>query len=90
MPRASWGGGRRFNGPVELKDALLQRKEDFVRGFVEQLLSFALGRKLEYFDHAAVNRILANSAPSYRYSQIIVEVTRSFPFQWTRSQEAIQ
>ena len=47
--------GRKFNGIAELKGCCSTRKEDFVRGFVEQMLTYSLGRKLEFYDVATVN-----------------------------------
>ena len=51
--------GREFKGVVELKARLLERKEEFGRGFVEQMLTYALGRKLEFYDAATVKQIAA-------------------------------
>jgi hypothetical protein len=41
--------GRKFTGPAEFKVILAQQPEEFVRGFIEHLLSYALGRRLEHF-----------------------------------------
>ena len=52
-------GGETFSGPAELKQRLLKRKSFFVRTFTEQLLTHALGRRVEPDDRAAVDAILA-------------------------------
>ena len=57
--RGSLVDGEKFNGIVELKALLVSRKEDFVRTFTEQMLAYALGRKLEVYDAATVKQITA-------------------------------
>jgi hypothetical protein len=81
--------GRRFDGPVAFKDALRARKGDFLRGFVEHLLSYALGRKLEYFDAAEVDRIVkAMEADGDRLHRAIVEIVKAHPFRHVRNVES--
>lgn len=50
--------GRHFSGPRELRSILLERSDDFRRCFTERLLTYALGRGLEYFDECAVRQIV--------------------------------
>jgi mono/diheme cytochrome c family protein len=78
--------GKEFNGVGELKAVLLSRKEDFVRCFVEQMLAFALGRKLEYYDVATVKQITqAVALDNYKFSRVVVEVAKSYPFRYRRA-----
>lgn len=80
--------GRRFDDIATFKDALLARPEDFVRGFVEHMLSYALGRKIDYYDAPAVNAIVsAARRDNYRFSRIVVEIARSYPFRNVRNEE---
>jgi hypothetical protein len=80
--------GKEFNGIVELKALLLSRKDEFVRTFVEQMLAYALGRKLEFYDVPAVKRITqAVAQDDYRFSRVVVEVARSYPFRHRRVKE---
>jgi hypothetical protein len=51
--------GRKFNGPKELRTILLERSDDFRRCFAERLLTYSLGRGLEYFDECTVQQITA-------------------------------
>jgi hypothetical protein len=75
----------KFNGVAELKKALLSRKEDFVRGVVEKMLAYALGRKLDFYDFAAVNQITrAVVKDDYKFSRLVVEVALSYPFRHRR------
>jgi hypothetical protein len=53
----------------------------------EKLLTYALGRGLEYYDMPAVRGIVRTAAEDdYRWSSILVGVVESIPFQMRRSQ----
>jgi mono/diheme cytochrome c family protein len=74
--------GTAFDGPAALREALLDRRDDFVRTLTEKLLTYALGRGVEYYDFPAVRRILrATAGDEYRWSGLILELVRSVPFQ---------
>jgi hypothetical protein len=79
--------GTGFTGPAELRQVLLNRREQVVHTAAEKLLTYALGRGLEYYDAPAVRRIVREAAPSdYRWSSIILGVIKSPPFQMRRSE----
>lgn len=83
--RGKLADGKEFDGVVELKKHLLARKDEFVRGFAEQMLAYALGRKLEYYDAAAVKKITrAVVEDGGRFSRVVVEVALSYPFRHRR------
>ena len=74
--------GTTFNGPVEFRRALLTHREEFVTAATEKLLTYALGRGLEYYDAPAVRTILREATPGdYRWSSIIMGIVKSTPFQ---------
>jgi hypothetical protein len=78
--------GEQFSGPAELKVLLLARKEEFVRNLTEKMLSYALGRGLEYYDMPAVRKITARLAENdYQSFVLIAELVKSFPFQYRRN-----
>ena len=77
-------GGQAFNGPAELKKIVLARKGDFQRCLTEHLLSYALGRELQYFDDRTVREITGELDKSDKFSTLILGVVRSFPFQYRR------
>jgi hypothetical protein len=80
--------GKAFNGVVELKALLMSRKDDFARCFVEQMLAYALGRKLEFYDTATVKQITqAVAQDDYKISRVVVEVAKSYPFRHRRVNE---
>lgn len=73
--------GRRFNGPKELI-AILKTEETFPRTVVEKMLTFALGRGLEYYDKCATDEILAElKKADFRFSALVVAIVMSGPFQ---------
>ncbi len=75
-------GGEKFNGPAELRQILLQKSDQFRRCFVEKLLTYALGRGLEYYDRCAVDDIVAAAkANNDRFSAIVLAIVQSDPFQ---------
>jgi hypothetical protein len=79
-------GGEKFEGPAELRQLLLSKREQFVATVTERLLTYALGRELEYYDGAAVRKIIQDAAPAdYRWSALILNIVRSSPFQMRRS-----
>ena len=79
--------GSTFQGPAELRQILLGKRDQFVATVTERLLTYALGRELEYYDAPAVRNIMREGArEDYRWSSIISSIIRSVPFQMRRSQ----
>jgi mono/diheme cytochrome c family protein len=79
--------GSRFTGVGGLETALLKRPEIFVGTLTEKLLTFALGRGVEYYDGPAVREIVrAARAADYRFSALIGAIVNSTPFQMRTSQ----
>jgi hypothetical protein len=73
--------GEEFKGPEALRKLLVTRKEEFVRCFTEKLLTYALGRGLEYYDQCTVDDIVKKAKlADYRFSAIVLEIVRSEPF----------
>jgi mono/diheme cytochrome c family protein len=73
--------GPQFTGPRGLRDLLLDRQEQFVETVTEKLLSYAIGRGVEYFDLPSVRAIVRGAAPGdYRWSSTIVGIVKSTPF----------
>ncbi len=73
--------GRRFNGHKELI-AILKTEETFPRTVVEKMLTFALGRGLEYYDKCATDEILAAAKKAdFQFSALVIAIVMSDPFQ---------
>ena len=79
--------GTKVNGPVDLRNALLSRPNVFVGTMTEKLMTYALGRGVEYYDMPAIRAIVHEAANNnYRFSSLIMGVVKSTPFQMRRSE----
>ncbi len=86
--RGTLTNGDEVNGPMELKDALLERKSLFLRHLAEKLMAYALGRGLEHYDIPSVKEVAQRAAADdYRLNTLILEVVKSYPFQWRRGEQ---
>jgi hypothetical protein len=74
--------GSKFSGVEGLEQGLLQRPELFAGTLTEKLLTYALGRGLDYHDASAVRRIVKDArAEGFRFSSLIIGIVNSTPFQ---------
>jgi hypothetical protein len=74
--------GEAFKGPAELKAILKGKKDLFRRALAEKMLTYALGRGLEYYDRCAVDKIAtALEQNGDKFSTLLVETVKSEPFQ---------
>jgi len=79
-------GGEKVDGLAGLRALLLAEPEQFPRTVTEKLLSYALGRRLEYSDEPAVRKIVRDAAAgNYRWSSLILGIVQSPPFLMRRS-----
>jgi hypothetical protein len=79
--------GTMFNGPTELRMALLTKPERFVTTITEKLMIYALGRGVEYYDLPVIRSIVHDSERNnYRFSTIVLDIVNSQPFQMRRSE----
>ena len=80
--------GTPVDGPVALRHALLRRPEQFVRTMTEKLLTYGLGRGLEYYDMPVVRAIARDAArQQYRFSALIIGIVKSTPFQMKKAHD---
>jgi hypothetical protein len=78
--------GRAFKGPVELKDILLERRDEFVRTMASSLLIYALGRGLQLEDECVLREVQkAAPAGGYALSTVVLSIVKSFPFRNRRN-----
>ena len=78
--------GTPFDGPSGLRSALLRHPDRFVTTVTEKLMTYALGRGVEYYDAPAIRAIVRDAArDDYRLSVLVKGVVRSMPFQMRRS-----
>ncbi len=74
--------GKDVDGPNAFREALVARADQFARTVTEKLLTYALGRGVEYFDQPIVRQIDRGlAADEYRWSSLILSIVRSTPFQ---------
>ena len=74
--------GTPLDGPESLRRALDGRRDAFVRNTTEKLLTYALGRRVEWFDMPAVRAIAKGASPDYRFSSLVIGIVKSVPFQF--------
>jgi mono/diheme cytochrome c family protein len=79
-------GGAAFDGVSGLRQALLARPDVFVGTLTEKLLTFALGRGVDYTDAPAVRQIRRDAArDDFRFSSLVAAIAKSTPFQMRRA-----
>jgi hypothetical protein len=82
-PSGTLPDGTKFQGPAGLREAIVKTHSDeFISTFIQKLLTYALGRGVEYYDMPAV-RSIAHQAErdNYRISSVITAIVNSTPFQ---------
>ncbi len=77
--------GEKFNGPVELRQTLLNRKDDFLRHLTGKVLGYSLGRGLQDGDSCTVQHLVDDLAKDgYHARTLIREIVLSVPFRNTQ------
>ena len=80
--RGDFYDGTPVTSPSELSDVLLKRPLPLMRTFTENLMAYALGRRVEYYDQPSVRAVVDDAAPDgYRMSSLILGVVSSDAFQ---------
>jgi hypothetical protein len=80
--------GTPLDGPAGLRQVLLKYREVFVTSFTESLMTYALGRRVEYYDMPSIRRIVRDAgAADYRMSSFIQGIVASPAFRMNRFQE---
>ena len=83
--------GTPLHGPDDLRAALLRRPESLARNFTENLMAYALGRRIEYYDMPAVRSVATVAAEDdYRLSAFVKEVVRSDPFRMSKADVVVE
>jgi hypothetical protein len=73
--------GMPVNGPEDLREALVSRPERFVQAFTENLLTYALGRSLDYRDMPRVREIVRRAAQDdYSFESIVLGIISNDAF----------
>ncbi len=90
-PSGKLPDGRAFSGAGELKKLLLADREKIVRNLSSKLLTFGLGRGLDYYDGPAVDKITESALKSdARFSALVLGVVQSDPFRLRRGTSQVE
>jgi len=80
--------GSKFNGSSELRQALLRYSPVFIQTMTERMLTYALGRGVEYYDMPVVRHIVKDAATkNNRFSALVLGIVESQPFQRSQNTE---
>ena len=80
--------GTELTGPSSVRELLLKNREDFVGTVTEKLLTYALGRGVEYYDQPSIRNIVRQAeVDDYRWSSLILNIVESTPFQMRKARE---
>jgi hypothetical protein len=78
--------GTALHGPDDLRKALLRNPGQFTQTLTEKLMTYAIGRSLEYTDMTAVRAIARHTAAQdYRFEALVMNIVNSDAFQLRRS-----
>ena len=82
--------GTAITSPSELVAALLKRPTPLVRTFTENMMAYALGRRVEYFDQPTIRAIAKKAeAENFKLSAFILGIVNSDPFRMKRVDAAV-
>ena len=85
-PSGTLFDGTELNGVEGLQKAIVSHSDLFVQTLSEKLLTFAIGRGVEYYDASAIRKIVRDAgADDYRFSSIVMGVVNSTPFRMRKS-----
>ena len=83
--------GTPITSPIELQQALVRRPIPLIRTFTENLMTYALGRRVEYYDQPAIRAITEKAASDgYRMSAFILGVATSDAFQMQQARAVVE
>ncbi|MDH3206661.1 MAG: DUF1592 domain-containing protein [Gemmatimonadota bacterium] len=89
--RGEFYDGTPITTPKEVADAILRRPIPLMRSLTENLMAYALARRVEYFDQPTIRSIVAEAEDDgqYRMADLIIGVVQSDPFRMKRAAEAV-
>lgn len=80
--------GTPVTGPIDVRKALERHPDQFVQTLTEKLMTYALGRGVEYYDMPAIRKIVRDAAKEdRRFSSIVMGIVKSAPFQMQKAEE---
>ncbi len=87
--RGELPGGASFADPIELTRVLRRKQTDFGECLAEKMLTYALGRGLEFYDGCATARIVGSlKEHDFKFSVLVTEIAKCEPFRMRRGEES--
>jgi hypothetical protein len=87
-PSGTLPDGQSFKGAAELKSILISKKDLVARNVTEKLMTYALGRGLEYYDERTIKKVVNDMAQNeYKFSTLVTSIVQSDPFRLRRGKE---
>ncbi|MCB1669845.1 MAG: DUF1592 domain-containing protein [Gammaproteobacteria bacterium] len=85
-PKGNYPGGVEFSGFADLRDWMAGRPDQFAHTLTEKLMTYALGRRVDYYDQPVIRRIVREiAAQNYSWSSLVVAIVTSEPFLMSRA-----
>ena len=85
-PSGNYPGGAEFSGFADLRAWMLERGDRFAHTVTEKLMTYALGRRVEYYDQPVIRQIVRDAATeNYSWSSILVGIANSAPFKMSEA-----
>jgi cytochrome c551/c552 len=82
--------GADLNGPASLRQALIDHSDTVIRNFTDNLLAYALGRRIEYYDQPTIRAIVKKAGQNgNRFSSYVLGVVNSGAFQMAKAEPAV-
>jgi len=81
--------GEEIKGPEDLVNVLMSKQENFARCFTEKMMTYAIGRGVDWQDRCAVDSILQNLQQDDRFSTLVLGIVSSAPFQSRKLQDQV-
>lgn len=90
-PNGNYPGGVEFSGFADLRNWMLGRPEQFAHTLTEKLMTYALGRRVEYFDQPVIRQIVRDAAEhNFRWSAIVLGIATSPSFTMSRADDLVR
>jgi hypothetical protein len=84
-PTGTLADGPPVKGPEDLRKALTKHPDQFVQTMTQKMMTYALGRSVEYFDMPSVRKIVRDAAKdNYKFSSVVLGIVKSPNFQTQR------
>jgi hypothetical protein len=85
-PNSELYDGSPISGVADLRDAIMSRPEVFYRIFTENMMAYALGRRVEYYDMPAIRTITGDAGENeYRLSSFVIGIVNAPAFRSSRA-----